>query len=159
MSRILDSLKNMKVLHDKIAETCTMRPQQTIHSLVLRHGLEFKGSARPDWLQRGTPKECFTNASVLATMTGVVYVEGFVMRASLPIPIHHGWCIDDDGTVLDPTIDRPEECEYYGIPINQDFLFEQLEQTSMYGLLDNHKTTAIYVQPPETFVHIEWYKP
>lgn len=152
MSLIVDILESTRAMHDRIAESCTMRPQHTVHGFVLTHGREMIAQPRPVWCERGTPKECFSNATHLSIRTGLTYVEGFVVRADIPIPILHGWCVDDDNTVVDPTIDRPEECEYYGIPINSDFLQDQMHKSGMYGILDNYKTVDIYQVEPITFL-------
>ena len=152
MSLIVELLESTKAMHDKIAESCTMKAQHTIHGFVLKHGREMIAQPRPEWCERGVPKECFSNATHLSIRTGLIYVEGFMVRRGIPFPIHHGWCVDDDNTVIDPTITDPEQCEYYGIPINSEFLHDQMHKSGMYGVLDNWKTYDIYKVDPSTFL-------
>lgn len=151
MSLLLAMLKQHKQMHDEIAKTCVMRPQHHIHGFVLEHGRAFTAQKLPNWCERGIPKECFSNATHLAMETGLTYVEGFMLRDGLPIPIHHGWCVDGD-LVIDPTIDKPQECEYYGIPIDADFLMLHTTTSGIYGLLDNPNSQRIYETLPEMFL-------
>jgi hypothetical protein len=48
---------------------------------------------------------------------GLTYCEGFVLRAAMPIAIHHAWAIDDDQRVIDVTLSDPKACIYRGVPI------------------------------------------
>ena len=156
MKLILELLQHRKTMHDTIALTCKMQPQHTIHSFVIEHGVYFQGTPLPDYCEKMEAKECFYNCTILSSSTGLTYVEGFVVRKDINFPIHHAWCIDDDGTVIDPTLDDPENCEYFGIPLHPDFVLEQVEISGMAGILDNYKTKRIYDSSPSTFKHPEW---
>lgn len=76
------------------------------YDLVLQHGEFYDGSLiLPDeWAHviTATPKYCYDNAYWLATRSkgALRYVEGFATRY---ITCDHAWCIDADGTVVDPT--------------------------------------------------------
>ena len=92
---------------------------------VLVAGREMVGSPLPSKYSRGVPKECFQNSRRLASKRrGLYYHEGFVARHDFYFPIHHGWCVNRDGLVIDVTLDRPEECEYLGVP----FTFTEIKQ-------------------------------
>lgn len=96
-----------------------------------RQGAIFTG-------RRGTPKECYRNAALYAERHGATYVEGFGYRVGvLPIPIAHAWCVDQHGSVVDPTWDRPETSIYLGVEIPIDLLRERLIATEHYGLFAN----------------------
>jgi hypothetical protein len=151
MSVLISMLKQHKEMYDAIAKRCNMHPQHHIHGFVLEHGRPFTAAPRPDWCERGTPKECFSNAFHLALETGLIYVEGFMLRDGLPIPIHHGWCVDGD-VVIDPTINDPENCEYYGIPMDTDFVLLHTTTSGVYGILDNPNSKRIYETVPDTFL-------
>lgn len=106
-----------------------------VAQFVLRHaGWEKPGQVCP--VARLAPKECFYNAGSLAMYEGYQYVEGFAMRPSLAIPIHHAW-VERDGKVIDPTWDRPEECLYLGVPFDTKFMCNWTRAKGYWGLLDN----------------------
>ena len=83
--------------------------------------------------ERMPRKACFSNALHYALDNGLRYVEGVAIRIA---PIHHAWCVDAGGTVVDPTWDRPEDCAYKGIAFDAaDARLMTLEQ-GCYGLFD-----------------------
>lgn len=102
--------------------------------LVLKHGIEGRGIAHGH--KMGVPKECFKNAAERALWEPFDYVEGYAMRDSLCIPIHHAWLLNPDGEVIDVTWDRPEECQYLGIKIGHRKLRSELLANEVYGLFD-----------------------
>lgn len=65
-----------------------------------------------------TASACFSNAYRLALRwpTRYRYVEGL---AACVFPVHHAWCINTSGEVVDPTWDRYAElgAEYFGVII------------------------------------------
>lgn len=152
MGALIDSMKHFEMLRLSLGDNVMFKPEHTAQAVVLKYGQEFKGAPRPDWLARGTPKECFKNALLLSLETNLIYVEGFMFRF---IPIMHAWCIDDDGTVIDPTIDDPQDCEYIGIPLNPEFILSVVDESGMYGILDNPGSSKIYTAAPEEFIHTE----
>lgn len=97
---------------------------------VLRNGRQYK--AAPYTGKRLPKKECFSNAAHLRTGD---YVEGYATRPDIGILIHHAWCVKD-GVVIDPTWDRPEECQYFGVKFTQAVLYKELIRLDHYGLLD-----------------------
>lgn len=122
-------------------------------SFVLRHGQPFSAGVRPSYIKQRPQKECFKNSLELALETGLTYVEGYTFRI---IPILHAWCIDEDGTVLDPTLRDQEQLEYFGIPFNTDYVLEYAHQSGMYGVLDNYGLRRIGTDDPVIFIHPEW---
>lgn len=97
-------------------------------------GEEFDPSEFPMAIR--TKKECFHNAYHLAEMYDLTYVEGYTWYI---IPILHAWCIDQNGRVIDPTLDDPEDYAYCGIPLNMDFVRSTMMSTGVYGVIDNWK--------------------
>jgi hypothetical protein len=91
-----------------------------LYQAVLRHGYAFAGQPLPPEYRPRTPKYCFANARTLAgsSRRHLAYVEGFATVPDLPIPIHHAWCMDRVGTVIDVTFREPEHAVYLGIPFN-----------------------------------------
>ena len=87
---------------------------------------------------RGTPKECYANATHLAIWNKkLTYCEGKVMTL---IPIEHAWCIDENGVVVDPTLSLDGRVgdihEYWGMPFRTDYLKKAVTVNKVYGLLD-----------------------
>jgi hypothetical protein len=89
------------------------------------------------------PNFCFHNAGQLAMVKKeLTFVEGFVLRGKLPLPIHHAWCVTPEGFVVDPTLrtdpahDTPGR-EYYGVPFSTTFLRRSWAGRSTCSLLDN----------------------
>jgi hypothetical protein len=65
------------------------------------------------------PHMCFRNSGMLAISRGYQYCEGFVMPKKFPLAIHHAWCLDKNGVVLDPTLaDADETSAYMGIAMS-----------------------------------------
>lgn len=72
----------------------------SIEAFVLERGQSWTHVAMPKGIYLGAEKECFSNAYQMADGRGLRYVEGYALRV---IPVHHAWCVDASGTVVDPT--------------------------------------------------------
>lgn len=105
-----------------------------IEKFVLQFGRV--GQSAPYIGERGTMKECFSNAALLAIKTGLLYVEGFACRADLPLIIHHGWVENKAGQVFDPTWDDPEDCAYMGVNFDANRALQIMVKQECYGLFD-----------------------
>jgi len=113
-----------------------------LFQFVLEHGRTFRAQPLPSGFRRGVPKECFNNALNLViddagNERGLVYCEGYAFRPGL-IPVHHGWCCDMEGNVIDNTWDDSEQCHYLGIPFNMRFICEMTLKLEHAGVLDCH---------------------
>ena len=105
-----------------------------VHEFVLHHGVVHKPQRLPKKYKRGEQHQCFMNASHLVLDNPkLTYVEGF---AGHVIPVHHAWCIDKRGKVIDPTWDYPELCEYVGVEIPTVLLARELVKLETYAVLD-----------------------
>jgi hypothetical protein len=101
------------------------------YSEILKWGREFPAAPLPEYVERGTPRECFQNCLNIADDANLIYCEGFAIRPSLGMLIHHAWCIDPDTEeVVDPTWERPEECKYFGIDLQMSWMINH-EYTGM----------------------------
>lgn len=104
-----------------------------IEQLVLSHGKVM--TAIPTE-QTGVKRECFKNAALMAfDDPSLTYVEGVAIGTYIPFPIHHAWCIDAEGNVIDNTWDNPEECEYMGIAFPTRYLRKKIYEKGYYGIL------------------------
>lgn len=115
--------------------------------IVADLGVEYVGRELPARFHRGPQGQCFANAARLAqNCPDLTYVEGF---GSSLFPIHHAWCIDEDGAVIDTTWEDLEARRYLGIPIPTDTLWSILEETGLFGVLGcgfgtEHRIDAIF---------------
>jgi hypothetical protein len=108
-------------------------PGGLIERFVLRNGRFFKAAAFTG-AARGKQGQCFKNAMELALHNPrLSYVEGF---GGSIIPVHHAWCADADGNVIDPTWDRPEDRDYFGIAFEAHTAWEHAVEHGYYGLFD-----------------------
>jgi hypothetical protein len=80
---------------------------------------------------------CFKNAFRLAMQRPeFTYVEGYAMSV---VPMHHAWCVDRTGRVVDPTWRCNEHVThdiYWGVAFNFDYVLDAVAINGVYGLLD-----------------------
>lgn len=101
---------------------------RSIEGLVLSEGTIYKGQPLPEGFTPMEKKMCFANAFELVLGEhDLTYVEGYALRPQLGLPMMHGWCIDGDDRVIDPTWDEPDTCVYIGIPFTRWDMVELLE--------------------------------
>lgn len=108
-----------------------------VGGLVDRLGIEHKPARLPKGIRRAKKGKCFANAYRLSVNgSGLTYVEGYATcEGSFGIPILHGWCVDRDGNVVDPTWDHPERNVYLGIPLKDEFCCRELLANRVFGIL------------------------
>lgn len=111
-----------------------------IGNFVLKYGRPYAAQPLPKNVRPMKPKECFSNAQRLVfRKTSLVYVEGYALRPGL-FPIHHGWAVDSEGNVVDPTWREPETCRYFGVPFKRRYCAERMVTLGWIGsLLDCHQ--------------------
>lgn len=121
----------------------------SVEAFLLDYGEEFAANPTPEWVEQMEPKMCFMNCFILieeqqSGMLGdeiapLYYCEGYVLSSGLPIPIHHAWCMQEDGTLIEPTLpDRTDEetVTYFGVKV-PDFggVVQVVEETGTYSIL------------------------
>jgi hypothetical protein len=116
VSAIVDELAKMAAAYRQLGHTTS------VYSIVLDHGSEYEAAPLPAGIARGVPKQCFQNAIDIADDDELVYAEGYMLRPGVPFLIHHAWCVTPAGDVVDPTIEDPETCAYYGIDFQLDWI-------------------------------------
>ena len=119
-----------------LKKTITTKPPFTcIEAFVLAYGRTFESKPYPKSLNkyRGEDEHaCFRNAwwIVLNGERKFRYVEGFAAQgrslmklnnAVFPNAIHHGWVIDKQDRVIDPTW-PDKEGSYFGVVFDYDYL-------------------------------------
>jgi len=109
-----------------------------IEDFILKEGKAFKPKPLPDKYEPGEIKQCFRNAFLLSLgHMELTYVEGYAFCENL-IPVHHAWCVDPDGNVVDPTW-RDTGIEYIGVPFSQKYAMSLIQKKGCYGILDMNK--------------------
>jgi hypothetical protein len=126
-------------LHQMLAETAiTWRKVghfALIEEFVLANGRSFRRLRNPPHWAR--IKQCFENAALLALHPDFTYVEGFVWKESLTMPIHHAWVLNRRGEVIDNTMREQDGAEYFGVKFADNVLRTELVRNGVYGLLDH----------------------
>lgn len=104
---------------------------------VAAYGQEFKPSKLPPDVERGTPRECYKNASLLVMQRpDLTYAEGFARnKATGELTFQHAWAVDHEGNVVDPTWDNPEESQYFGVKYDRAAYLKYLYKAKIYGVL------------------------
>lgn len=112
-----------------------------VYEFVLMNGQEWKGTKWTKFRGRGyrkmTPNYCFFNCWYMSLVfDDLTYYEGFAFQGLLPV--HHAWCVDPDGLVVDPTwrmknYKLPEnQWDYFGVGFDSEKLCDWMraKQTS-----------------------------
>jgi hypothetical protein len=145
---------------DTILEIATglelMGMKKNMFSLVAHNGIEFEPGPRPAGLQKDQQGLCFMNATLLSISYKYTYVEGYVFVHG--VPLHHAWCIDDEGNVIDTTIPDQENWKYVGIPMTNELVMEAITTAQVYGVLDNFGFRKVYEMNHKELVHPKWQK-
>lgn len=101
--------------------------------------------------KRGTKKQCYANAGRIALDGNMTYVEGYV--SIYGVPVAHAWVLNKQGMVIDPTLDSHKSIlEYYGIPIQADYLRQTVLRTKVWGVLDVMNNRNILTDDPKAII-------
>ena len=111
----------------------------TLYHFVDELGSDYVGRALPDQYEFDTPKQCYSNSTILCIGYGcLTYCEGYVLPGKIPIPLAHAWCVDSDGGVVDTTLADPTGWEYCGVQIKEEYVIKILSERGYHaGVLDN----------------------
>lgn len=109
------------------------RMQHVPSVFMLQMGRAWTPQPLPAWVSPGPKRQCYQNAGNLVIENrGLTYVEGYAQPPGLP-PVHHAWCVDAEGRVIDNTFDDPEDAQYYGVPLTAQTLRELVETVKCWG--------------------------
>jgi hypothetical protein len=93
-----------------------------VHRFVAKYGRHWTPQPLPSGYERGRESSCFANATFAAVKyPGLRYVEGFAYAANLGwyYLLHHAWCVDAQGCVIDPTWEAG--LAYFGVVFDAKF--------------------------------------
>lgn len=131
----------LALMRDAYAKSFDERADSSVPHLILRHGRSYEPAPLDESAHEfGRAKECFRNAALLAQENAeLTYVEGYADCGSFPM--HHAWCVDANGRVVDPTWREKgaspiAEWEYLGIPLTTEFVTATLLRKQTWGVLD-----------------------
>lgn len=112
------------------------------HSLILEHGKFWTPRDLPVNVTAGRLGECFRQARELSMLRPecFTYVEGYAYsRKDRCYPVHHAWCVDQDGNVVDPTWSQPSVGVFAGVPFRDEVLRksnpDELDKVVQWGYL------------------------
>ncbi|MEV0759622.1 hypothetical protein [Nocardia sp. NPDC050435] len=86
------------------------------YQLLAQHGRFFTPGPLPHAVKKMPKKGCWGNAATTARVyPGLAYAEGVMVIVSggSYFCVDHGWCVDSDGVVVDPTTD--DGVAYFGV--------------------------------------------
>lgn len=139
------------ILRDILNEERTNTGGLPVHGLYYRdlvrifyweHGNLFdRCMARPEWVERGEPKECLRNSfqAVRDAPHRLVYCEGMAWKKGTNHAVMHAWAITHDQVVIDPTwhdIFPGREYLYWGIPFKWQFVRDTCLRHRTYGVVE-----------------------
>lgn len=112
MEQLVALRKSARSLRVGTAYSCS-------EDFVLQHGEFWTPQPLPEGRVRMPPKLCFWNARSLQDSDSALrYVEGY---AASIFAIHHAWCVDPEGRVIDPTWEEAGSA-YLGVALTSDEL-------------------------------------
>lgn len=115
---------------------------RSYESVVLEHGRSYAPPVRPrpKGIRKQRARRCFQWAYHYADEHDWKYVEGFARCKIVPFPVHHAWCIDKDGNIVE-TVWPESGLEYFGIEFEMDFIHKVMLDTKMYGIITSLSRT------------------
>ena len=144
------------------AEFCTQyldqmrRMRVFVGDFYLLLGRSFRAAPLPAGVDRGAPQQCYANAGRLAIESlELAYCEGYALKPGL-FPVHHAWCVNVDGQVVDPTWEFDPNTEYLGVALREDFLREMVMGNEVWGIFSERVDPNVLVRPLEEYLHPSW---
>ena len=94
-----------------------------IYDLVLKYGRFFEPSPRPKKYKPGDRHQCYGNSlDLVIAHDELSYCEGYVVVEGIDIPMEHGWCVTEEGSLVDVTLRKPLiPLAYFGVVFNSLF--------------------------------------
>jgi hypothetical protein len=113
------------------------------YSALEQYGNLYSGGKLAEKL--GEPRQCYSNSFKAMIEDNHIYCEGLcVPSGGMPLPIFHAWTLRVRDTLSDEVIVEVVEhtlkepaIEYFGVPMNRDFVCKFAVSVGYYGIWDN----------------------
>jgi hypothetical protein len=114
--------------------------KRTLHEFVLQYGWWYEPSVLPKQIARGTPQECYKNATFLTVEDdALIYCEGYALFSTDSAPRLHAWVTDGHGVAIDNTWPQ-SGVAYAGVPFRSVFVtMTALKNHATISLLDDYQ--------------------
>ena len=84
-------------------------------------------------IERGLPKSCYWNCQQLVIkQPELIYCEGYAISQNVGFPFPHGWLLNSEGKLLEPTWESPGEA-YWGVAFDWEWVQALLKRRSQQG--------------------------
>jgi hypothetical protein len=132
--------RELRRLRELMNDPIRMGP--TLDEFILDHGRAFRlRGVVPDDQVRAESQECYWNAWQLAKDNpSLRYCEGKAYLENVALPVLHGWCIDENDRVIDPSVRQDRGVSYYGVEFSREFaqdMWSRLDPRALIGILCN----------------------
>lgn len=137
----------------KVAAQCS---NKSMYGLLQAHGRPFD-SPKIKKMRHCLPQRCFNNALMAMTSRyDLTYCEGYAMG---PIPLHHAWCLDQQGRVLELTWKTPGTA-YFGLAFDRDYVCDHAVKTGYPSILDNMnpRKSRVFDDDPASFLSLDFHQ-
>lgn len=112
---------------------------------VSAYGQEFPSQDTPAMYGRGTPRECYKNASLLVVGNkDLTYAEGWGIPKN-GLAFMHAWAVDKQGKVVDNTWEDSANVKYFGVKYDREKYLKALYRKKVYGVLGGEFDFARHV--------------
>jgi len=122
--------------------------QDQFSAMIETKGQEWKAAALPPDVERGEPSQCFMNAThLMMERPDLDYCEGIAYSQDVGggFAFLHAWCVDKDGTVIDPTWAHPEGSRYFGVKYDRKAYLKHIMRTKLFGVVGGDPVQAAKV--------------
>jgi GNAT superfamily N-acetyltransferase len=116
-----------------------------VHVYLREAATRHEAQPLPAEYERGEPKECYRNATLLMMRNPKLRFAEGIAYAEFGLPYLHAWCVDPDGKVVDPTWAHPEKCTYTGVIYDRQQYLAHVMKTKVYGVLGGREKDAMKV--------------
>lgn len=143
MEEVHEFLTTMDSMVKEIAQRQGVEDRKLLsfESIVLELGQGWTAKARPAGMRKLRDGYCYGNAwKIMNNVSGLRYVEGYAMTPFSLLPVQHGWCVNDQDEVVDPTWKEAEHSAYYGVVIPDKLLGCSMWLTRVYGFFGHVRT-------------------
>ena len=149
MNTKLENLQQYLAAYGKLREMYANKGEPlntptTDCELILEYGVPMLERHKlDDGVVLAKSRQCYSNAWIIKNRRrtqNLRYCEGYVYLEDCPIPVHHGWCLNESNEVVDPSVNQNEWAVYYGVEYDHDFAktaWAALKKKQLIGIMLN----------------------